>query len=535
MTARSGDAERRLLPRWRPWRTAVELGEVAPVRPERPMPQNYADSIRASEQEWTNTPDRARALELLFSGIHIPPDESIAHRPALEAAAQQIEESQWSSSLMLEFVNTWRSSVSAEQRVPAVEPIKTMSRAIRGERVHAIRSYVHEHPRNALARVDLARAFFALDEDEKSEEQLRIALRLDADNRFIVRSAARFYVDVDEERSAADVVAQASGHLDDPWLLSVAVGLRTKDRRVRLRNAIALANDKSISPWHTSELSASLASQEFEHGNSKRGRQLLRDSMIDPTENVAAHIEWARGRGIFESDARELPLGSYEALARRHAHRREWVEAVEGAWGWLDDEPFSADASIFGSLYAIEAGEYQTATEMIDLGLIASPENSTLINNRAFAKACTWDLQEAAADIQRIDLHDGSTGTLGCALATTGLIVYRSGLEEDGRRLYERSISFFTRHKDIGSAARAAMNLAGEDIRSGSAEVSKSIKRAEKLVGQAKEPVLDEAWAKLLDRKGLGYLTPVGKNSKSIDPETALRLPLLDPNLPVDE
>lgn len=528
MTASGGESTRRLLPRWRPWRTAGELGELHPLRPEPAIPESYRSSFDGAERSWRRRRDVASATEFLAAALHI--QATGLDRSAIAEASEMLSKAQHLNAgheEILRALDTLREGELPHLEAPPMT--FSVSRELLAEQAHAVRQRVQRYPRNALTRVDFARSYFALDEDEKAEKQLRVALALDPDNRFIVRSASRFYIDVDEERSAAQVIANARGKDDDPWLLSVSVGLRRAGRHVRSRTLQGVVDDRSLDPWHVSELAASLATREYREGNTKRANRLILRALEDPTENVAAHMEWARATGIRVPEPAVLPSGSFEALARRHGAKLQWAEAVEATWGWLSDEPFSEEAAGRGSLYAIEAEEYNASLQMTEIGLIASPGDPTLLNNRAFALACLWRLDEAVDCIALIEGSRTDASVLGCVMATAGLVLYRGGDQTSGRAYYERSIDLFLRHHIPQSAAKAAMNLAAEDLRTGAPERSESFTRAESLIARAHSAEIDDSWERLLARQGIGLLEPVLGTPMNVDPSALRQLPLINP------
>ena len=79
-----------------------------------------------------------------------------------------------------------------------------------------------------------------------------------------------------------------------------------------------------------------------------------------------------------------------------------------------------------------------------------------LLNNRAVARACQGNLNDAYSDFESaIVLSDGKdTAHL---LATLGLIAYRSGMLDLGAECYSKSIAWFNETKDKASAVLAML------------------------------------------------------------------------------
>ena len=517
---------RRLLPRWRPWQTALLLREMSPAHP-RTDPARFAPALDGALQQWRRKPTATRGAEVLAAAL-----AHSGHRDEVREVALRVRDGMATSHvrrLADEVLNSEDVDRPKFDWETTGEPFQDGASA---RLIAELRSRTRSHPRNALTWLDLARAYFAEGLDQQARRCIEIALALDPDNRFIVRCAVRFLVHEGDEKRAQRVVLAAAGSDDDPWLLSVIVALSASTRRNSLRVGEDVLNSGSFHPWHVGELGAALATREDDHGKSRSAKRLMRQALVDPTENVLAHAEWASHLVAGDVPAHEMPRAPFEALARRSARRLEWVAAASHAWQWHLDEPFSSLAAGTGSCYAIYAGNYDQAERMATVGLKANPDDATLLNNRAFARACQWNLRDALEDFSAINFRAADPDSQACALATAGFIAYRAGAHDLGRKGYERAIRHFQGRKQKDSAARAMINLASEEVRAETPLAESAVARAELLVEAARSAEVDELWNRLSKRVALGTAEPLTIEGKQVIADgVATRLPLIDEGL----
>jgi len=494
VTARSHGDNRRLLPRWRPWRLARALGETMPA-----VPRLYTgplDDYDAASAEWRAQGGAARASEFISAALVA----NHADGSALAAATQLMQDA--SANALQRYV---AARVSAIDDRPGAESSAIVAAydydAVLQARVRVkeLRARLELFPRNALTWTDLAREYLVLAQYAKASRALETARALDGANRFIARSAALYYSTSGDAR-AADRVLVDGPDAQDPWIMAARVAVGSSLSGRSLRGARRAIDDGEFAPWHVGELTAGIATWELENGNDRAGRKLMRRALVDPTENVLAQVEWARGRGFDSFDRLDWTsrLEPHEARARRLAGECRWVDAARSALLWLADQPFALDAAATASYCAIEAGQLALADSLLTRALQTSPGDALLLNNRAYARACAWDLEGAVGDLASVAMHDVDPQGRGCILATTGLVLFRLGNLEDGRAFYEKSIRLLLERGFVTSAARAAVNLAAEEMRLRVDSAPEASRRAESLVNKSGDPGAADAWRRVL-------------------------------------
>jgi len=352
-----------------------------------------------------------------------------------------------------------------------------------------IKAILKREPRNSVRWVDLAREYLVLGHREHSVKSMRIALALTPNDRFAVRSAAAMYAQSGDFEQAVDLLGRAPNLKSDPWLLAAFVALSdlSDSRQLGMREARrALEFDQP--PSHLSELAAAVGTIELGSGTTRRGRQLLRRSADDGTENSLAQVEWVSYRtndALIDFVPLDVPK-VFEAQARRAASDARWTDALNHSKQWRADQPFSIDALRFQSSCACEAEDWNAVSRVSTQGLRMHPDDTTLLNNRAFARSETNDLIGAIQDLVRARNVDAADKPRTILAATEGLLFFRIGNVGVGRTRYEAAIGSFQRTQQRDLAAKAALMLAREEVLAGTPLATAAWERAKKLVETSK-------------------------------------------------
>jgi hypothetical protein len=318
--------------------------------------------------------------------------------------------------------------------------------AVAREQVGGLRARLAKNPHNPVGWVDLARAHTITGSTDKAHRAITVALEGGSGNRFILRSAARFFVHQGDLERALHVLEGCGTSLSDPWLLAseLAVAHLSGAPPRSTRSARRFADDRAFSAFERSELLSAIATLELASGNDKRARKLFDASLKEPHENSLAQAEWASERAALVRVPQEL-LGtpeSYEARTRDATGRGDWKEALEQSLYWQHAEPFSAEAAIHSSYVAgVGLGDYRASLEAAEQGLLANPHNPVLRNNVAYAAANLGKLHEAVLELEQMRALIDEPRLRVPYFATSGLVAYRMGDHDRGRDLYRRAIA----------------------------------------------------------------------------------------------
>lgn len=475
MTAAQGLDDRNLVPRWRPFRESTKLGELASLGTERQTPHFPVPSSEAL--------DKFRALP----GLHTAADalglaSSLKDLTLLTPVIAFIEESDEANGILRAAALSVRHRMEQKESAKEVRPDWTDLKE-RDAAVRMLRGELRFFPRNPTKWVDLALAQTLLGDVQKAERSLLTAITLAPANRFVLRSAVRFFLHVDDPERARHVLLNVRGSAD-PWIL--AAELATDEAAGRsprsMRQALQALNSNDFGPWALSELACTVAHAEFNEGRDKRGRKILAQATLEPTENAAAQIEFESQRGGFTAPKPVLtPEGSFEAKALEASNRQDWISAIDAGQKWQMDQPFAVEPAMFLSyVAAVGAEDYSAAEQAARIGRVANPKDPMLANNLVFALANQNKFHEAAdilvglpapRDPREAAVHE----------ATRGLIAFRSGEHEKGRALYGHAMRESLRLDLPGQAALAASYWAREECRVVSSEAAEVFKQANQL------------------------------------------------------
>jgi tetratricopeptide (TPR) repeat protein len=480
--------DRHVVPRWRDPRVTAWLGELnssskAPTRPVDPAEQERLEDLRRSWQHARDVGEHRRAVSLALEtaafsvshGPHLSHNDELAF---LSGAPQLL------SPAAERFVERLFAGRDEQHRLwlpPAPYGSATESHA----HVRALKRHVRVAPRNALAWVELARQYIILGQSAQAQRAMRVARALSADNRFVLRSAARLHLVTGDADLAHQIIATSPATPNDPWLLAAELALAGEAGRAPkfTRRARAVLARDEAPPLHLSELASELATAELGAGKDRKARKLFQTALIDPHENGLAQVEWALPHLpllVVDRDLLDVP-SSYEARAREAAQDGRWKEALAESLQWLQDEPFSLDASTFASYVAATAlMDYEAAERAARIGLAASPHRALLLNNLAFALAQQGRYIDAAAALREAAVT-GDDADRAAVVATGGLVAYRTGDSALGRRLYETAIHHARTAGHRSQEALATFYLAMEELRLQSDDAVSLARRAAEL------------------------------------------------------
>lgn len=247
----------------------------------------------------------------------------------------------------------------------------------------------------------------------------------------------------------------------------------------------------ALPPEHLTELHSAVATQLLADGRNKVARQTFMKSLVRPTENTVAQAHWARRhlQSLRISESNLAIHRGYEARARRAMEDLEWHSARDEVSHWQMDEPFSSRPACLGSYLGITfLGDYQFALQCTDIGLMAEPNDPTLLNNRAVALAYNGQLVSAFETFKSISSVGDSRHPLYVHTATAGLLNFRAGFIEEGREHYRRA-------RDLAPQllkGRVLLHWAGEEIRLQSDDAEELRKMAIDYLDKQKDPAKDQ-------------------------------------------
>lgn len=424
------DEDRQVIPRWRTFSKTLATGELAPLK------AADAEDISAELNQLRGTFARNKnvytAADLLNALV-----AADMHGAEAAEVAGYIETSDTAPRAVHGL-----SASTIHRRLGAFESSQSNGGPDSRTRASSARRSLQLRPLNAITWVDLALALATLGQAQKASRAMRAALHLSPDSRFVLRSAARMYVHLEDPEQAHSVLAQSNRLKYDPWILAAEMSTaQLAFGRFRFeRAARELLTSNSFPSMAISELASELGSSEIIAGRDRRARLLFAQSLQSPTENAVAQAASMAEKGDLRINPEVLQVrGGFEARAISYSRIGRWREATEQAVEWHRDQPFAIEPVVFAS-YTASLGEQDFASgySIAKEGLQTHPDDAMLNNNGAFALANLGRLDEAEALLRaaRLTSLDADKDVIE---ATRGLIAFRRGDASAGRSAYEKA------------------------------------------------------------------------------------------------
>lgn len=457
------DPDRRVVPRWRPWREAVLLGDTFPASSARVSPKPNLQDLRRAQFVWERHKTLPFAADFLGAAFALG-QELLAKETAEFVIACKQPVSKAVHKLAMRVL-----SKEAGTEEPISIPASSDATLARG-RIQGLRRSLNRNPRNPLALMDLAREYVSLGQPWAALRPVRAALALAPAHRFILRSAARFFLHNKDHEQAHDILRRAQSTRTDPWLVAAEIAVAGAANRHPsfVKTGRQLLESKNFSAFNISELASALGTLELEAGKVRLTKQLFRKALENPTENTMAQAAWISrkiGNWGFRPEV-ATPPRSYEACAWTSIMHQDWEYSLEAAELWLHDEPFSKRPTIFGSWAALTMAPDFVKAERIALhGLERHKDDFLLINNLTVALAYQGRHAEAVSYFKRIPPEEAEGPYKATYYATAGLLQFRLGASEEGRTLYRKAISEAKVKNHPQSAVWALLHLAKEEYR----------------------------------------------------------------------
>lgn len=462
-------ASRHTIPRWLSIPNSVHAGEFDSFLPkgrDAPLASVATSAHQFLDREferlktaWQKHQDWHDAEELISLALVA----NAWRDPIVLEAANALIASDVSNEAVKQFARRFVSGTSQRRATPL-----PVSEAELRLEISKRRRMLRLNPRDALRLAETALLYANLGQLSPSAALLERALLMAPDNRYILRSAARFYVHANQPDRAVAVLMSSKRTAEDPWLNSALLATEAASGTSPRgwKRAKALLTDSRFGDRDISELAAQMGTMEISGGSRKQALRLLRTSAVSPTENAVAQIAWlgAHSRAFKTEDiVRDLSL-SHEASARSAYHDGNWSDALAESEAWHQLERFSARPAIFGSFVAsIASKSLERGIMLVQSALIANPGNPALLNNLAVLHAYDGNLPSAIAALEAA--NSDATDVSASMTATRGLIAFRSGDYAAGVDHYGAAIDMAIKAKSRDEALRAYCFLAREVCR----------------------------------------------------------------------
>ncbi|MDK4199687.1 hypothetical protein QKY98_11190 [Pseudomonas sp. HR1] len=319
------------------------------------------------------------------------------------------------------------------------------------QQISLIRSALTIRPRDPLAWADLARLHIAEGHHDHAEKAMLVAIGLAPRHRWLSRVAARLFLHLDQPDRSSDILTRNPSLKADPWLIATEISLaQVQSKTSKYINSGKDLLKRDIGPAHLSELASSMATQELSSGAIKRARPYFKQSLIVPNRSSLAQAKWAEQAHDIKTDASvdvDLLTYAYEAKTWASYIKMDINDALSYSMDWQRSEPYSSKPAVLASYFAAILDDYPRILDMTDKGLKVSPGNETLHLNQIYAKVASIGVHDAAIEeadivgwikyIKSFSIAKGESRSH--AIANMGLLCYRLGESDLGKRYYEKA------------------------------------------------------------------------------------------------
>ncbi|HWW86876.1 MAG TPA: hypothetical protein VNZ26_24945 [Vicinamibacterales bacterium] len=488
------DEERRIIPRWRDSATTSALGELSQPG-SAPRPILAASDFEQKALAWEREQTPSSAAELVGAALVLGREQD-----AIAAAQFLVRQEVTVTTTVREVAQTVLLR-AGELTPPAVSEDPTWKESARS-RIRHLRSRLHDEPRNAVLWTDLSREYASIGLSDQASRAMETAVALVEGNRFVLRSAVRLWVHLHDPERAHDLLRRRVATQEDPWLTAAEIAVASvAERQSRLvKRATQMISNELFDARQTSELASALATLAMKDGSAKTARRLFAHSLVSPTDNSLAQATWAARRfaGIsVDPSALALPR-TFEARAWQFFGVREWFKSIRQCMLWIRDEPFAKRAAQMGSYMAlVGANDPKLAETLVKLGLRAHPSDPALLNNLVVGLIEQGHLDEAERlyhSIRRPVSDQESETTL---VATAGLLAFRRGNHDLGRKLYADAIAAAIAADLHRIAVIAELYMIREMIRAGEPGVAATLTEALQNYGKLPDADVQELLGRL--------------------------------------
>ena len=492
------NSDRRVIPNWKSFSKTTRLGELKSTAIE-----NAASiySIENYRTDWKSNKSIPFAGDLLSAAIS---NNQISLPEVKEAAkfilAHKDEATVSQQSLASAILNSQKEA--AEKQIDDYNEENLFDCILSIEQIYAkigdLKRRIIEFPCNPILYVELSRYYISIGQVEQSITAINKALILGQNNRFIIRSAARLHLHLNDKEQALSVLKKNELIKNDPWLLAseISISSMLDKNSGNIKRGLNILESGNFTFASLSELASSIGTVEYINGFNKKSKKLFQTSLIDPNDNSLAQAEWAASKSLVQNsdlqNINTLPKNTfYESCALSSFNRKEYTNSIRFASDWIEDMPFAKRPILFASsLSTIHLKNYKLSEKILNIGLQANPLDAELINNIAYACALNDDVEKAEHYLSQVKSNSVTDYTTEiCLLATRGLVEFRKGLYDAGRELYLIAIDKTTEYTDSPNLNwTAILNYAREELRVNPAAKERIVP----LISQINDNYIDE-------------------------------------------
>lgn len=477
--------KRLLIPKWRSFEKTVTLGELNSSNSSKVLAVEQK-IFEDKKQEWIKNKDKISATELVtLSKIY------------------NFDNEQYES---LEFKDALN-FLKHDNDTPIVEQLLRNASAVSSEtitknityynKIRNIKNRLNKFIKNPIDWTNLAYYYTLLNQKNKAVSAIEIALNLNANNRYVIRSATRLFLHYGEFERAYSIFKKTDLTFKDTWVNSayIAVAQLLNKPINKIKTSLNLIESANFSAFDLTELTSGIATLEIENGDEKKGKKMLKKSIENPNDNSAAQLQWiSKNRMKLPSLEEQLDKtnikNNFEYDTFLQCYLQDFESAIASAKAWKEDENYSSKPNdILACIYNTVYKDYSKSQEFAGEALICDKENTNLKCSLVYSLIKQNKINDALKLMNELET-DSTKRTKIILLADKGLINFMNNDFTNGRELYEQAIKECEKQRAYDLRASAVAHLAEIEKQKNTAEKEKAIFRAKQELPNVTDPLI---------------------------------------------
>jgi hypothetical protein len=470
--------DRHVIPNWRDFKRTLSLGELRTIRP---GPHFHLQiDVERPKIDWNIRQNVAVAADLINTAFIAGKNDFKELEEAVDYVSTH--ESQTPKALLeiAKSLRVLRNAHSGSEHSNSHLEVETFEeflsytdKKIINKLIHRTKNLTRVQLLNPIPWVELSRLYSFVAQKEKAERVMQIALGLAPDNRFVLRSATRLYAHFQAFDKALYYLRRSEATKEDPWLISAHIAASAACERFSplIKPGMSIIESNKFSNYDITELASALSTLELKNGNIKKAKKFFQKSLGQPNDNSLAQLEWisqSDGRFNFDPLSFDNVTNHFEAFALENFERGFFKESLQNCVNWFLDIPYSKEPALLGSYIAgTFRKDFTLARLLCEAGLKSNPNDPLLLNNMIYNYALANEFEKADPYIEsfrRIKFEALPREMQLILQATYGLIAFRNGQTELGKKLYNLSITIAKKIQNDELRDLATVNFTRELI-----------------------------------------------------------------------
>ena len=466
-------SNRLVIPKWRNFENTKLLGELKGIG-NREI-DTFKNEFECKKNEWIQKKDFVSAMELL---IYKQVNDPII----LEA---------------VNFIKNYSKFHDIQNLINIESELINLKDIENNLKISRIKKILEKYPRNAIRWVDLSLCYTTIGEEEKAIKAMKVAVQLDKNNRFVIRSGVRLFLHYNQYDYAYYLIKNSDLLNYDPWVNATYISVsQLLDRSINnLKESKRFIENKNFSKFDISELACSIGTLQLSMGKDKEAKKMFKEAIIEPNDNSAAQLQWISKNVTKIQEIEKLNTekikNNYEFETIQKCYLEEFEDALKNAEKWINDELITTNPNLVASsIYSSVFEDYEKGEEKIIEGLKKEKNNVKLNTQLAFCKINKGELDIAENLLNKLENENIEKENEIFILADKGMLNFRKGREEEGEKYYREAAQLASKKNMMNLKASAIFHLAKEKNKIKSKTFLETMKEAESLYRYIDDPVV---------------------------------------------